>query len=220
MTSLIYKQLADDQRALPTCESEKYWLFRFSNIILSKMIEEVNFATEFMKKFMKRNLLSSEKIDEFVSCLTTTIKNYYLDHWFPDQPNKGNGYRCIRIVSNKVDPLLSKAGRCCGLSDKILLQMFPAEFTMWIDPDEVSYRIGDEGSIGVVFNSDSRSNSECDDSSSESDTSESISPCSTPVRPVSFASAPVMNPHLRPRYGMYYQIPTLPDWPLTVAFVQ
>ena len=171
---------------------------------------------------MKRRSLSDDKIEEFVSHLRKVLQNHYSNHWFPQQPNKGNGYRCLRIVKNKLDPLLSKAGRCCGLSDKTLLEIFPAEFTLWIDPDEVSYRIGDEGSIGVVFSSESRLGSECEDNLSESDSSECASSPSpipiTAVRPSAFVGAPVFNSSVIQRYGLYYAVPTT-EWPLTIALV-
>jgi len=50
-----------------------------------------------------------------------------------------------------MDPLISKAGKDCGLSEETLFKIFPNEFTLWVDPDEVSYRIGEDGSIGVLL---------------------------------------------------------------------
>merc|ERR1712062_180216 len=55
------------------------------------------------------------------------------------------------IVNNKMDPLVSKAGNLCGLSSSQLGGLLPPELTVWIDPSDVSYRIGEEGSIGQLF---------------------------------------------------------------------
>lgn len=62
-----------------------------------------------------------------------------------------------------MDPLLAKAGELCGLNHTDLFEMFPNELTIWIDPKEVSYRIGEDGSIGVLFNSDEMDQSENDE---------------------------------------------------------
>merc|ERR1711953_939670 len=69
---------------------------------------------------------------------------------FPEKPFKGSGYRCIRI-NGKMDPVIGQAGEPCGLRSAFLHSTFPSELTMWIDPLEVSYRIGGNGSICVLY---------------------------------------------------------------------
>lgn len=76
----------------------------------------------------------------------------YKHHWFPDRPNKGSGYRCIRI-NHKMDPLVGQAGQRIGLSIQQLYLLLPSELTLWVDPFEVSYRIGEDGSICVLYES-------------------------------------------------------------------
>jgi len=80
-----------------------------------------------------------------------------------------------------MDPLLARAGAESGFSESDLLRLFPSELTMWVDPDEVSYRIGEDGSVGVINTSeseDSGADSEestrdsVDSSNSDSDTQE------------------------------------------------
>ncbi|KAK1789596.1 hypothetical protein P4O66_015496, partial [Electrophorus voltai] len=73
-------------------------------------------------------------------------------HWFPDRPCKGSGYRCIRI-NHKMDPLVGQAGQRIGLSIQQLYLLLPSELTLWVDPFEVSYRIGEDGSICVLYES-------------------------------------------------------------------
>merc|ERR1712071_696922 len=72
------------------------------------------------------------------------------EHWFPEKPCKGSGYRCIRI-NGKMDPVLVQAGALVGLPSQFLHTLFPSELTVWIDPMEVSYRIGENGSICVLY---------------------------------------------------------------------
>lgn len=76
----------------------------------------------------------------------------YKHHWFPDRPCKGSGYRCIRI-NHKMDPLVGQAGQRIGLTIQQLYMLLPSELTLWVDPFEVSYRIGEDGSICVLYES-------------------------------------------------------------------
>ena len=39
----------------------------------------------------------------------------------------------------------------CGLSTTFLQETFPSELTLWIDPLEVTYRIGEKDSIYVLY---------------------------------------------------------------------
>ncbi|NXM18694.1 BTG2 protein, partial [Ploceus nigricollis] len=75
---------------------------------------------------------------------------HYRHHWFPEKPSKGSGYRCIRI-NHRMDPIISRAAGQIGLSLPQLFQLLPSELTLWVDPYEVSYRIGDDGSICVLY---------------------------------------------------------------------
>lgn len=132
------------------------------------MREEVNNAVEFLVRMMGGARTAQHVIADFSQSLTSVLEEHYNNHWFPEKPFKGSAYRCIRIVNHKMDPLLSKAGRNSGLSDGSLHRMLPAEFTMWIDPAEVSYRIGEEGSIGLVYSADAQDSSDNDSLDSQS----------------------------------------------------
>ncbi|KAA0190398.1 hypothetical protein HAZT_HAZT002077 [Hyalella azteca] len=98
--------------------------------------------------------LSDEQFHRFRMIVEECLTNYYADHWFPDHPVKGSGYRCIRM-NGKVDPILARAGHLMGLAAQLIHSMFPAEFTMWVDPHEVSYRIGENGSICILYENES-----------------------------------------------------------------
>lgn len=95
-------------------------------------------------------ILSPEQLERFKDAIEAHLEDHYQDHWFPTQPNKGSAYRCIRI-NQKMDPIIAKAGLKCGLDQKALRTIFPGELTLWIDPKEVSYRIGENGSICVLY---------------------------------------------------------------------
>nr|XP_021394466.2 protein BTG2 [Lonchura striata domestica] len=59
-------------------------------------------------------------------------------------------YRCLRI-SHGLDPLIGRAAGRVGLSLARLLRLLPGELALWVDPFEVCYRIGDHGSICVLY---------------------------------------------------------------------
>merc|ERR1712214_200595 len=94
--------------------------------------------------------VSESQLSKFRDCLIEILRRRYRDHWFPEKPFKGSGYRCIRI-NGKMDSIIGQAGEGCGLRSTFLHQTFPSELTMWIDPLEVSYRIGENGSICVLY---------------------------------------------------------------------
>lgn len=116
------------------------------------MLREVGSVVNFVSNLVGKNNLAADKVTVFAESLTSVLCLHYRNHWFPDKPNKGSAYRCIRIANREMDPLIVKAGELVGLSISDLLALLPSELTLWVDPNEVSYRIGEEGSIGVLFN--------------------------------------------------------------------
>lgn len=113
---------------------------------------EIVSAADFLVHLLRLQTgqLSERQLELFKTSLTEVLRHRYRDHWFPDRPNRGSGYRCIRI-NGKMDPVIAQAGANVGLPPTHLHSLFPSELTMWIDPSEVSYRIGENGSICVLY---------------------------------------------------------------------
>lgn len=113
---------------------------------------EVKSAANFLVDLLKLNSsgLTEEQLEKFKENVCQILMRHYADHWFPDRPFKGSGYRCIRINGN-LDPLIARAGFMMGLASCFLRSLFPSELTMWVDPAEVAYRIGENGSICVLY---------------------------------------------------------------------
>jgi len=82
--------------------------------------------------------LSADQLTAFRRCLETTLVSRYRDHWFPDRPQRGSAYRCVRIVNRKLDRLLASAATAAGVPEPLLERLLPTELTLWVDPDEVS----------------------------------------------------------------------------------
>ncbi|NXY79603.1 BTG1 protein, partial [Glareola pratincola] len=117
------------------------------------MWAEISTAAAFVTRLLRAAAgIDEEQLRFFRECLQEALREHYEHHWFPRQPSKGSGYRCIRI-GHQMDPLIGKAAGTIGLSHERLLQLLPSELTLWVDPFEVSYRIGDDGSICVLYES-------------------------------------------------------------------
>ena len=70
-------------------------------------------------------------------------------HWYPEQPTRGQGYRCLRLhQSSGPDPLVLEAAKRADFVHGPLT--WPLEMILWIDPGQVTARIGERGSIFPV----------------------------------------------------------------------
>nr|XP_014432997.1 protein BTG1 [Pelodiscus sinensis] len=130
----------------------------------ASMIREIAAAVAFISKFLrtKGRLTFYSNVRRFDNYTFLTLSRakqhnlfsysveHYKHHWFPEKPCKGSGYRCIRI-NHKMDPLIGQAAQRIGLSSQELFRLLPSELTLWVDPYEVSYRIGEDGSICVLY---------------------------------------------------------------------
>ncbi|XP_041052288.1 protein BTG2-like [Carcharodon carcharias] len=115
------------------------------------MTMEIAAAVGFVSRLLRNTgLVSPGQLQIFSHSLQDALAEHYRHHWFPDKPCKGSGYRCIRI-NHKMDPLIGKAANRIGLSSQQLYRLLPSELTLWVDPYEVSYRIGEDGSICVLY---------------------------------------------------------------------
>ncbi|KAF6725007.1 Protein BTG1 [Oryzias melastigma] len=117
------------------------------------MKPEINAAVGFLSRFLRvKGHVNDRQVQTFSQSLQDILSEQYKHHWFPDRPCKGSGYRCIRI-NHKMDPLVGQAGQRIGLTIQQLYLLLPSELTLWVDPFEVSYRIGEDGSICVLYES-------------------------------------------------------------------
>ena len=110
-----------------------------------------NFLVDLLTSSAHNLVIGERQLESFKVAVVKVLRQRYRGHWFPENPFKGSGYRCIRI-NTKMDPIIAQAVEMCGLSSDLIHQAFPSELTVWIDPREVSYRIGDEsGNICMLY---------------------------------------------------------------------
>lgn len=118
------------------------------------MKQEIDVAVDFLIKVVTLNSNSKQLQPGQVSILrgklSELLHSKYINHWFPDFPVRGSGYRCIRI-NGLLDPLVRQAGELSGVSYALLRSLFPPELTLWVDPREVAYRFGENGSICTLL---------------------------------------------------------------------
>lgn len=132
------------------------------------MQKEIDSAVQFLCGLLRARSLSLNLIEAFGTVLCEIMCKRYNGHWFPEKPCKGSAYRCMRIHDKNIDPLILEAGSKAGLSSTQILQLLPNQLTVWVDPREVAYRIGEDGSIGVLYDASEETKTDIEDDSSSS----------------------------------------------------
>ncbi|XP_044534087.1 protein Tob2 [Gracilinanus agilis] len=114
---------------------------------------EIKVALNFIISYLY-NKLPRRRADLFGEELERLLKKKYEGHWYPAKPLKGSGFRCVHI-GETVDPVVELAAKRSGLAVDEVRANVPEELSVWIDPFEVSYQIGEKGSVKVLYLDDS-----------------------------------------------------------------
>ena len=101
---------------------------------------EVQVAVNFLIGYLV-NKLPRRRVQLFGEELVGKLTKKFEGHWYPEKPSKGSGYRCL-LITDSLDPVLSSAAKESGLSLKDVKANLPDKLCLWIDPREVSFRIG------------------------------------------------------------------------------
>jgi len=109
------------------------------------MHTELTCAARFLAQTLR---LEGDRAQAFASALASSLERRFAGHWHPAAPHRGSGFRALRhsAASGYSDDALARAARAAGVD---LNAVLPPDLTLWIDPNEVSVRVGE---MGGVFN--------------------------------------------------------------------
>lgn len=104
------------------------------------MRDEISAAVLFLVRLIERSENCNQaQLEGFKTHLSDLLMQRFENHWFPEKPFKGQGYRCIRVNEcSRRDAILERAALACGLKYEDL--KLPVELTIWVDPKEVCCR--------------------------------------------------------------------------------
>lgn len=120
------------------------------NELIQIMKDEISAAVVFITKIVRKSkYLNQEDVSQFSEQLARVLMSRFRNHWYEDNPSKGQGYRCIRVSADEPrDRALESAAEACGLDYNVL--NLPAEMTLWVDPREVTCRFGERGTCCTI----------------------------------------------------------------------
>ena len=110
---------------------------------------EIQVALNFVISYMY-NKLPRRRVNIFGEELEKALKAKFEGHWYPSKPMKGSAFRCIK-TGDPIDPVLEKAAREAGMEIREIKENLPEDLAVWVDPGEVSYRIGEKGLIKILY---------------------------------------------------------------------
>ncbi|XP_023941973.1 protein Tob1 [Bicyclus anynana] len=145
---------------------------------------EVQVALNFVISYLY-NKLPRRRVNIFGEELEKALKDKFRGHWYPDRPCRGSAYRCLK-TGGPLDPVLERAARESGVPVRDVLEHLPRDLAVWVDPGEVSYRIGEKGAVKVLFSSDERAA----DERTDREVTRAFNPEAQCFRPVEPAAAP------------------------------
>ncbi|XP_059480461.1 protein Tob1 [Neocloeon triangulifer] len=112
---------------------------------------EIQVALNFVISYLY-NKLPRRRVNLFGEELERALREKFNGHWYPEKPMRGSAYRCIKTGTGSVDPVLDTAARESGIPVQDILENLPQELAVWVDPGEVSYRIGEKGAVRILYN--------------------------------------------------------------------
>ena len=119
------------------------------------MKRELTSASNLIVHFLRleQKNIPEYKLELFNKCLFEALAEKYNGYWFPEKPQKLSRYRMVQFHSN-LDRRIIEAGQKCKFSETFLIENL-SPLTVWIDPNEVRYTIGENNRTFILYNQDS-----------------------------------------------------------------
>ncbi|GAB0099437.1 protein BTG1 [Sergentomyia squamirostris] len=141
---------------------------------------EIQVALNFVISYLY-NKLPRRRVNLFGEELEKALKDKFQGHWYPEKPFKGSAFRCLK-TGDPTDAVLDRAARESGVPINDILENLPSELAVWVDPGEVSYRIGEKGAIKILFSESSEHHE--DSSSADREVTKTFNPEAQCFRPI------------------------------------
>lgn len=114
------------------------------------MKTEIDHGVEFLGTLLMSNGADEGKSRKFCNALHRVLSDQFAEHWDLAHPTKGSGYRCIRLHHDRCEPMVDRA--CLESNTTGIVKLLPSELTLWVDPANVCYRIGESsGRIKTIY---------------------------------------------------------------------
>ncbi|XP_055383231.1 myb-like protein P [Condylostylus longicornis] len=165
---------------------------------------EVQVALNFVISYLY-NKLPRRRVNLFGEELEKALKDKFQGHWYPEKPFKGSAFRCLK-TGDPIDQVLEKAARESGVPISDILENLPAELSVWVDPGEVSYRIGEKGAVKILF-SEHHDHAE-DSSSADREVTKTFNPEAQCFRPIDAVTNGLNGLNLSPKTSPQGTSPT------------
>lgn len=111
---------------------------------MQSKVVEIQSACNFLIHLIKNDIFNAENVG---FALEKILKRRYRNFWFPDQPLKGSGYRCIKVTSDRLDPLIIQAGMAVGVAVEAIRKRLPTPLYLSINPGLVTYTVHEQEHI-------------------------------------------------------------------------
>lgn len=118
---------------------------------------------------------------------------------------QGSAFRCLK-TGDPTDAVLDRAARESGVPISDILENLPNELSVWIDPGEVSYRIGEKGAVKILFSESHDRHS--DDTSADREVTKTFNPEAQCFRPIDAVSSSMGALSLSPKASPQNSPPT------------
>jgi len=114
------------------------------------MLIEIKAACQFLTNYITSEVNENQS-KLFGLILNTLLHAKYVSHWDVKNPSKGNAYRAITIFNERLDSTILSAAQAASIPN--IEKYLPNELCLWVDPHNVSYKIGDYGNIITLYES-------------------------------------------------------------------
>jgi protein Tob/BTG len=126
------------------------------SFISANMKKEISAACHFLIRLMGNKAISATQRKQFSKTLQTLLSEKFRAHWDEESPMRGNAYRALSTFHGNIDVTIRHAAQSASIEAQLLNEKLPSEFVIWIDPKQVSYRIGDYGTVHSLYNAEAK----------------------------------------------------------------